>query len=115
MGSLLWQLVDRSAETGFIFALFHLLLAGLGLLILVRWLGRRSRQMNPPALRLLTVAFSLFVLDFAITATYYGMVFFFDRQWNPQLFIWLSRALACSALMLSAAGLVASRSEEHTS
>lgn len=86
MGSLLWQLVDRSSETEFIFALFHLLLAGLALLILLRWLGRRSQQLNPPARLLLTIAFSLFALDFATTATYYGMVFFFDRQWNRLLF-----------------------------
>jgi signal transduction histidine kinase len=112
MGSFLWQLVERSAETEFIFALFHLLLAGLGLLILLRWLGRSSQQLNPPALRLLTIAFSLFVLDFAMTATYYGMVFFFDRQWNPLLFTWLSRALACCAMMLSAAGLLASVRED---
>jgi signal transduction histidine kinase len=115
MGSLLWQLVDRSAETEFIFALFHLLLAGLGLLILLRWLGSRSQQLNPPALRLLTIAFLLFVLDFAMTATYYGMVFFFDRQWNPLLFTWLSRALACSAMTLSAAGLLASVREDWSS
>src|ERR1017187_9862941 len=115
MGSLLWQLVDRSAETEFIFALFHLLLAGLGLLILLRWLGRRSQQLNPPALRLLTIAFSLFALDFAMTATYYGMVFFFDRQWNPLLFTWLSRALASCAMMLSAAGLLASVREDWSS
>lgn len=112
MGSLLWQLVDRSAETEFIFALFHLLLAGLGLLILLRWLGRRSQQLNPSARLLLTIAFSLFALDFATTATYSGMVFFFDRQWNRLLFTWLSRAPASSAMMLSAAGLVASVRED---
>ena len=114
MGSLLWQLVDRSAETEFIFALFHLLLAGLGLLILLRWLGSRSQQLNPPALRLLTIAFLLFVLDFAMTATYYGMVFFFDRQWNRLLFTSLSRALECSAMTLSAAGLVASARDDSS-
>jgi len=112
MGSLLWQLVDHSAETEFIFALFHLLLAGLGLLILLRWLGRSAQQLNPPARLLLTIAFSLFALDFVTAATYYGMVFFFDRQWNRLLFTWLSRALACSAMMLSASGLVASVRED---
>src|ERR1035438_5339882 len=114
MGSLLWQLVYRSAETEFIFALFHLLLAGLGLLILLRWLGRRSEELNPHARLLLTIAFSLFVLDFATTATYHGMVFFFDRQWNRLLFTSLSRVLECSAMTLSAAGLVASVREDSS-
>jgi signal transduction histidine kinase len=108
MSPLLWQLVDHTAETEFIFALFHLLLAGLGLLILLRWLGRSSQQLNPPARLLLTIGFSLFALDFATTTTYYGMAFFFDRQWNRLLLMWLARALAGSAMMLSAAGLVAS-------
>src|ERR1035441_1821404 len=49
MSPLLWHLVDHTAETEFIFALFHLLLAGLGLLILLRWLGRRSEELNPVA------------------------------------------------------------------
>jgi len=112
MSSLLWQLVDHTVETEFIFALFHLLLTGVGLLILLRWIARSSQQLNPPARVLLTVAFLLFSLDFATTATYYGTVFFFDRQWNWLLFTMLSRALRSSAMVLSSAGLVVSARED---
>lgn len=112
MSSLLWQLADHTVETEFIFALFHLLLTGVGSLILLRWIARRSQQLNSPARRLLTFAFLLFALDFASTATYYGMVFFFDRHWNWLLFRWLSRSLIYSAMVLSAAGLVVSECQE---
>jgi len=112
MSSLLWQLVDRTAETEFIFALFHLLLTGVGSLILLRWIARGSQQLNPPARWLLTIAFLFFALEFATTATYYGMVFFFDRHWNWQLFTWLSRVLTCSAMVFSAAGTVTSERQD---
>ncbi len=108
MSSLLWQLVDHTAETEFIFALFHLLLTGVGLLILLRSTARGSRQLNPPASLLLTVAFLLFSLDFATAATYYGTIFFFDKQWNWLLFIWLSRGFRYGAMVFSAAGLLVS-------
>jgi len=35
MGSVFWHLANRTAETQFIFNLFHLLLAGLTLLVLL--------------------------------------------------------------------------------
>ncbi|MGD1094494.1 MAG: ATP-binding protein [Bryobacteraceae bacterium] len=112
MSSLLWQLVDHTVETEFIFALFHLLLTGVGSLILLRWIARGSQQLNPPARLLLSIAFVFFALDFASTATYYGMVFFFDRHWNWLLFRWLSGSLTYSAMVLSAAGLVVSECQE---
>lgn len=111
MGPLFWQLVDRTAETEFIFALFHLLLAGLGLLILLRWRGWRSQQLNSSARVLLTLGFSLLALGFATTAARYGLEFFFDRQWNGFLLTGLSHAFAAAAMILSASGLLVSVSE----
>ena len=45
MGSLFWHLANRTAETEFIFSLFHLLLAGLTLLVLLHRL--RVRRATP--------------------------------------------------------------------
>src|SRR5574337_1244812 len=108
MGSVLWQLIDRTSETEFIFALFHFLLAGLALLVMLRWAGRSALQPKPPAPLLLTLGFSLFALDFALTTIYYGTAFFFDRLWDRLLYVRFSGALAGCAILLSSAGLAAS-------
>ena len=55
MESFFWQLANRTPETQFIFNLFHFLLAGLTLLVLLRQLGpNRTKNVQLPD-RLFTV------------------------------------------------------------
>ncbi len=109
MSALFWQILGRTAETEFIFSLFHLLLAGVGLLVLLR---NRFDQLNNPARRLLIAAFTFFAVQFAIGTLRYGTSFFFDNQWNGPGFLWLARLLGAPAIMLAVGGLVTSVREE---
>jgi signal transduction histidine kinase len=80
MDSLLWQVSSRSAETLLIFSLFHFLLAGLTLLMLLR--QRMSAELEPdrrPEL-LLPLGFGLLVLQFALLTINFGASFFFQRR-----------------------------------
>ena len=80
MGSVFWHLANRTAETQFIFNLFHLLLAGLTLLVLLHQQrtnrGATTRDPN----RLLAAGFLLLVLHFALHTLYFGAEFFFRTE-----------------------------------
>lgn len=80
MDSLLWQVSARTAETLLILNLFHLLLAGLTLLVLLY--QRRSRELGPGSRPepLLAVAFGLLAFHFALLTLYFGETFFFRRE-----------------------------------
>lgn len=80
MDSLLWQVSNRTAETLLILNLFHLLLAGLTLLVLLH--QRRSADLEPERRpeRLLVIGFGLLSLHFAFLTAYYGAAFFFRRE-----------------------------------
>jgi signal transduction histidine kinase len=108
MSSLFWQFVSRTSETEFIFALFHLLLACLTLLVLLSWLRREPEWIKPEAHRLLSLAFSLFVLEFALATFHFGAEFFLGSQWNRSVFMKLSQALEGAAPLFASAGLLAS-------
>jgi len=80
MDSLLWQVSARTAETLLILNLFHLLLAGLTLLVVLY--QRRSRELAPgnrPE-ALLVYAFGLLAFHFALLTLYFGETFFFRRE-----------------------------------
>ena len=80
MGSVFWHLANRTAETQFIFNLFHLLLAGLTLLVLLhqRRTNRDATTRDPN--RLLAAGFLLLVLHFALLTLYFGAEFFFRTE-----------------------------------
>jgi signal transduction histidine kinase len=78
MESLLWHLTNRTAETLLILNLFHLLLAGLALLVLVHQGIHRGAKSR--ADRLLRSGFSLLVLHFALLTVRFGMAFFLREQ-----------------------------------
>ncbi len=80
MESLLWQVSNRTAETLLILNLFHLLLAGLTLLVL---LHRARARDGEPAGVLLPAGFALLVLHFALFTIYFGLEFFAHK--DPQL------------------------------
>jgi signal transduction histidine kinase len=80
MESLLWQLSNRTAETLLILNLFHLLLAGLTLLVL---LHRARRRDGEPVGNLLPAGFALLVLHFAVLTVYFGLAFFARK--DPKL------------------------------
>lgn len=79
MGSLFWHLTNRTAETLLILNLFHLLLAGLTLLVLLHQLRANRAAIGRPD-RLLTFGFSLLVLHFAVLTLHYGVAFFMRQQ-----------------------------------
>jgi signal transduction histidine kinase len=80
MRSLLWHLANRTAETEFIFNLFHLLLAGLTLVVLLHQL--RARRATPvwASDRLLTAGFLILCLHFALLGLYFGARFFLHKE-----------------------------------
>ncbi len=80
MESVLWHLANRTAETQFIFNLFHLLLAGLTLLVLLhQFRASRSVAFGPPE-QLLSLGFFLLVLHFALLGLYFGASFFLRKE-----------------------------------
>ena len=83
MDSLFWQVSSRSAETLLIFSLFHLLLSGLTLVMVLR--QRLSADLEPDRWpeALLPIGFGLLVLHFTLLTLYFGAGFFFQRR--PQV------------------------------
>jgi signal transduction histidine kinase len=113
MESLFWLLANRTAETQFIFNLFHLLLAGLTLLVLLyQFKAARGEAANAHDW-LLALGFLLLVLSFGLLALYFGAGFFFHRK-----LVWtglerLSHGLiACGFLVVVAAHLRGQRNGE---
>ncbi len=80
MGSVFWHLANRTAETQFIFNLFHLLLAGLTLLVLLHQQRTNRDATTRDPNRLLAAGFLLLVLHFALLTLYFGAEFFFRTE-----------------------------------
>ncbi|MBI3281884.1 MAG: hypothetical protein HYZ57_18825 [Acidobacteria bacterium] len=97
--------MNRTSETEFIFALFHLLLACLGLLIVLSWLRKRLAGLSRRAQSLLAAGFALFALQFGLTTYYLADDFFFGRLWNRVLFLEIAQALEGAACLHVSAGL----------
>ncbi|MGZ4813532.1 MAG: sensor histidine kinase [Terriglobales bacterium] len=74
MESLLWHLTNRTAETLLIFSLFHLLLAGLAFMVLVHQRMNRGVRGRPE--RLITIAFAVLVLHFALLTLRFAVAFY---------------------------------------
>ncbi len=101
MESLFWQLTNRTAETQFIFNLFHLLLAGLTLLVLLHQLKAGGRERLGNEGWFLLSGFSLLVLHFAILTLHFGTEFFFRRPLVWRGFGGLSHGfMACGLLFV---------------
>ncbi|MBI3671028.1 MAG: hypothetical protein HY237_14765 [Acidobacteria bacterium] len=106
MESLFWLLANRTAETQFIFNLFHLLLAGLTLLVLLHQL-RAARGDGAEARNwLLPLGFLLLVFHFAVLTLYFGAGFFFRRELAWANFERLSHGLLACAFLVVVAGCV---------
>lgn len=103
MESFLWHLANRTAETQFIFNLFHLLLSGLTLVVLFYQLQRGRRGGLEAVASLLPLGFSLLVLDFALRTLYFGAGFFFRKELMWAGFDSLSHGLQSSGLLVLAA------------
>ena len=104
MGSFFWQLADRTSETQFIFNLFHSLLAGLTLLVLLHhFRGLRLAKMLW-ADRILPAGFFLLVVHFAFLSFYFGIKFFFHKELEWFGFEPLSQGLMVCAVLVVVAG-----------
>lgn len=113
MESLFWHLANRTAETQFIFNLFHLLLAGLTLLVLLHQLRGTPGESARAADRFLPIGFFLLVLHFALLTLYFGSAFFLGKELRWAGFECLSHGLmACGLLVVVAAYLKAWPTEE---
>ena len=112
MGPLFWHLANRTAETQFIFNLFHLLLAGLTLLVLLhQFRGSRVDRVRP-ADRLLSVGFFLLNLHFAFLTLYFGAKFFLHKELEWAGLEPLSGGLMACALLLITGGYSEGREEK---
>lgn len=78
MESLLWHVTNRTAETLLILNLFHLLLAGLTLLVLFHQRAHRGITGRPD--RLLTIGSALLASHFALLTFRCGVAFFLHEQ-----------------------------------
>ncbi len=105
MESLFWQLTNRTAETQFIFNLFHLLLAGLTLLVLLHQLKAGGREKLGAAGQLMLFGFSLLVLHFAILTLHFGTEFFLRKALVWRGFAGLSHGFMAGGLLLVVAAL----------
>lgn len=115
MESLFWQLANRTPETQFIFDLFHSLLAGLTLLVLLHhFRGRRSLVRMSWADRILPLGFFLLVVHFTLLSVYFGIKFFFHKELEWAGLEPLSQGLmACSVLVVIAGYLQAAQERER--
>ena len=114
MGSLFWLLANRTAETEFIFGLFHLLLAGLTLVVLLYHF--RTNREDPAEVRdwLQPLGFLLLVLYFAILTLYFGAAFFFRRELGGANVERLSYGLMTCGVLIVVAAYVRARREAGT-
>jgi hypothetical protein len=105
MESLFWQLANRTAETQFIFSLFHLLLAGLTLLVWLHQLRMARVGRSPERTWLLPAGFSLLVLQFGLATFHFGIEFFFRKDLEWRGLERFSRGLTVCGLLLVIAAL----------
>jgi signal transduction histidine kinase len=104
MESFFWQLANRTSETQFIFNLFHSLLAGLTLLVLLHhFRGSRIEKISW-ADRILPLGFFLLMVHFALLSVYFGDKFFFDRELEWAGVEPLSQGLMACAVLTVIAG-----------
>jgi signal transduction histidine kinase len=112
MESLFWQLTNRTAETQFIFNLFHLLLAGLTLLVLLHQLKATRGEAIGMHGWLLPLGFSLLVLHFAVLTLHFGTEFFFRKAVVWRGFGGLSHGFMACGLLLVVAALLEDRRKQ---
>jgi two-component system NtrC family sensor kinase len=105
MESLFWQLANRTAETQFIFSLFHLLLAGLTLLVWLHQLRMARAGSSPEPTWLLPAGFALLVLQFGLATFQFGIEFFFRKGLEWRGLERFSRGLMVCGLLLVIAAL----------
>lgn len=106
MESLFWQPANRTAETQFIFNLFHLLPVGLTLLVLLHQL--RAKRDEPPTVldHLLSSGFVFLALHFGLLTLHFGAEFFFRRELEWKGFNSLTHGFfVCGLLLIAAAFL----------
>ncbi|HEX9154341.1 MAG TPA: ATP-binding protein [Nitrospira sp.] len=100
MESLFWQLANRTAETQFIYNLFHLLPVGLILLVLLHQLRGNGRGRIEAADWLLPLGFTLLGLHFALLTLHFGAEFFFRKELEWTGFNSLTHGLMAFGLLL---------------
>src|SRR6266571_3552817 len=106
MQSLFWLLANRTPETQFIFNLFHLLLVGLTLLVVLHRFKATSWEEVHVQSWLLPLGFFLLVSCFGLLAIYFGTGFFFHRELDWTGLERVSHGLiACGFLVVVAAYL----------
>ena len=106
MESLFWYLANRTAETQFIYNLFHLLLAGLTLLVLLYQLRKSSWEGAQKGAFTLPAGFFLLVFHFALLTMRFGAEFFFGKEvtW-PGVESLSHVTLGCGLILIVAANL----------
>lgn len=100
MESLFWFLTNRTAETQFIYNLFHLLLAGLTLMVLLHQAWVTPRRLRNPGHGELTTGFVLLLFHFALLTLRFGGEFFFQKEFSWNSWESLSHALLGGGLIL---------------
>lgn len=114
MESLFWQLANRTPETQFIFNLFHSLLAGLTLLVLLHhFRGRRSLTRMSWADRILPLGFFLLVIHFVVLSLYFGVKFFLHKELEWPGLEPLSQGFLASSVLVVIAGYLQSAKEKE--
>jgi signal transduction histidine kinase len=98
MQSLLWHLTNRTAETLLIFNLFHLLLAGLAFMVLLH--QRVNRGVRGRAERLITIAFAVLVLHFALQTLRFAVAFYSHAPLRLAGLVTISHGLQVAGVMV---------------
>jgi signal transduction histidine kinase len=102
METLLWHVTNRTAETLLIFSLFHLLLAGLVLMVLVHQRINRGVRGRPE--RLLTIGFAALVAHFALRTAWFAAAFFLREQLHIEAVQRCAHALLVAGVLAIVAG-----------
>ncbi len=102
MESLFWHLTNRTAETLLIFNLFHLLLIGLAVLVLLHLQVNRGIAGRPE--RLLTFGFGIVGLHFALLTLWFGAAFFLREQITVTGLERVSHGVLTCGVLVMAAG-----------
>jgi two-component system NtrC family sensor kinase len=101
-----------TAESLLIFNLFHLLLAGVTLFVLLYQL-RPVKEASDVSDRLLAVGFSLIALRFGISTVYFGARFFYGATVPPATLERVTHAVLTCALIIIVAAFRCDISERH--
>lgn len=114
MESLFWQLANRTPETQFILNLFHSLLAGLTLLVLLhRFRGRRSLIRMSWGDRVLPLGFFLLVIHFVVLSLYFRVKFFLHKEFEWPGVEALSQGFLAVSVLVVIAGYMQSAEEKE--